>query len=251
MIMKGLLTIRLKERDKGSISLASRLTGIPSSKMLYPFIEEALRTNLGASLLYMIDRSAPFNRRHFERFMGALRYANGLSNERDEGSVPGNYADITPRVVIDYVLIMREKGLQQKLENAMEGVQISPDMDYIDLVFLSRICRDMGDRYIISGLPLDRLDAKGATRLFFSLMTESYYRNKARGTMKVLNARWYGNQELISKLVEDMASRYEQRYPARVVEAIEVNDAITMEAPRKTVKKKPIKASVKNAPASK
>ncbi|MDG6223902.1 MAG: hypothetical protein QCI82_00135 [Candidatus Thermoplasmatota archaeon] len=249
--MKGLLTIRLGDKEKGSIALASRLTGIPASKMLYPFIEEALRTNLGASLLFMIDRSAPFNRNHFQKFIGELRSADPHAGDNVSGTETVDHYGISPRLLLDSIWAMREIGLQQRLEQAMDGVQISPELDYIDIVFLSRLSRDLGERYIISGLPLDRLDARGATRLFFSLMTEAFYRHNARGTIKTLNTRWYGNQDLIAKLVEEMASRYERKYPARVVEAIEVNEASTVVAPKRPIKKRPVKAPVKTAAADK
>ena len=239
--MKGLFTIRLKDRDKEAISLSSKITGIPTSKMLYPFIDEGLRINLGASLLYLIDRSAPFNRGKFERFMDHIRSSKGQQMDPVDGREDIQPSDISPRVIIDYIWIMREIRLHQRLEQAMEGIQLSPELDCIELNVLRRLSRDLGERYITSGSPLNRLDAPGATRMFFSLMTEAYYRHNARGTLKTLNTRWYGNQDLISKLVEEMASRYEHKYPARVVEAIEVNDQISRELPRKTKKKKPIR----------
>jgi len=240
--MSEVLTLRLKGKDKDMLSFSSRLSGIPASKMLYPFIEEGIRMNLGASILFQIDRSTPLNRDRFERFIDALRERDADRSGPSGETLVDPLGGLMPRIVPDYFWMLRETKAVQRMEQAMLDIQFSPDVGYVEPSSLRSVCLATGEAYIAKGLSFSRIDLGQATRLFFQVMTGMTYRKYARGTEKALSTRWYTNQETVGKLVEEMAQRYESRYPARVVEAIEVKEAIPVEGPR-PVKKKQVSVS--------
>ena len=237
--MTDIMTLRLKGKDKELLSLASRLTGIPASKMLYPFLEEGIRINLGASILFQIDRSVQMNRNRYERFVDALRDRERVRSGTSGDLMEDPLRDLMPKIISDYFWMLRETKAIPRMEQAMADIQFTTDVGYIDPSMIQIACLSLGDAYIANGLPLNRIDLVQATRLFFHVMTSMTYRRYARGTEKALSTRWYTSQETINKLVEEMAERYESRYPARVVEAIEVKEAIPVEE-RPSVRKKPV-----------
>lgn len=228
-----IMTIRLKDRDKEMLGFSSKMTAIPASKLLYPFISEAIRINLGASLLLNIDRNQPFQRRRYEQFVDALKD----HEDRLQTDAPPSMESIqaeTPRVVLDFFWMFREVKAVERLETTMGEIQLSSDMEFLNASFRRTLCIALGDAYISRGLSLSKIEVDQARRIFFYLMTSHFYRNNAKGTAKALSVKWYSHQDLVNRLVDEMVSRYELRYPTKVVDAIEVREAIPVVS-KKTV----------------
>jgi hypothetical protein len=116
----------------------------------------------------------------------------------------------------------------------MGEIQFAQDMGFLNPSFHRALCTGLGDTYLSRGLSLAKIEVDPARRIFFYLMTSHFYNNNARGTAKALSAKWYSHQDLVNRLVEEMVSRYEFRYPIKVVDAIEVREAIPI------VSKKPV-----------
>ena len=70
--MGDLLTIRLDEREKDALALSSKLSEIPISKIIMPYITEGTKISLGGVLLFLIDRSITFDRRSFDVFTSMM-----------------------------------------------------------------------------------------------------------------------------------------------------------------------------------
>lgn len=243
--MTDVMTMRLKEKDKEMLSFSSKQTGIPSSKLLYPFISEAIRLNLGASILFNIDRNMPFQRGRFERFVESLK-GHDPRPRPDGGPDLEPQQETAPRIMLDFFWMFKEVKGAERLESAMQDVQVSQDMGFLTAPFMRSLCIGLGESYTSRGLSLVRIETDQARRLFFLLMTSHLYSNNAKGTAKALTAKWYSNQDLVNRLVEDMVIRYEARYPTKVVEAIEVREAIPV-VPRKPVQR-PFPPKAKSSP---
>jgi hypothetical protein len=199
--MADIMTIRLKDRDKEMLSFSSKMTAIPASKLLYPFISEAIRINLGATLLFYVDRNTPYQRARYERFVEDLKDHESSQQVETPPSMETTQ-ESTPRIVLDFFWMFREVKAADRIESTL------------------------GDIYVSRGLSLSKIEVDQARRIFFHLMTSHLYRNNAKGTARAISAKWYSHQDLVNKLVDEMVSRYELRYPAKVVDAIEVREAI-------------------------
>jgi hypothetical protein len=246
--MTDIMTLRLKDRDKEALYFSSKQTGIPSSKLLYPFISEAIGINLGASILFNLDRNAPYQRARYERFIEMIKTGEGRVAASEQPENMEETPEATPRIVLDFFWMMREVKAAERLEQAMGEIQFVQDMGFLTPAFHRSLCLALADMYLSRGLSTSRLEADQARRAFFHIMISHYYRNNAKGTSKSLSTKWYSHQELVNKLVEEMVGKYEMRYPTKVVEAIEVREAIPV-VPRKTVSKVPKPNPAQPAPA--
>jgi hypothetical protein len=241
--VSNLLTMRLKDREKDILSFTSRITAIPTSKMLHPFVSEAVKLNLGAAILFHIDRSSNFQRKKFEKFIS--RIWSGEDHETGDPTVGAE--GISPRIVTDFYWMFMEVKGTERLTQAMGDIEIATDLSFLDTNFLRGLCILLGDAYISKGYSMTKFETDPARRLFFAIMLGHYYRTNARGTARALTTKWYGYQDLVGKIVDDMCNRYELRYPTKVVEAIEVREAIPI-VQRVPVKRRqnPSAESVKN-----
>jgi hypothetical protein len=232
--MTDTMTIRLKDRDKETLAFTSMLTGIPSSKLLYPFLSEGVRVNLGATVLFNIDRNTPYQRARYERFIETLHGKGVKGHNPDVQTDLAPSQETTPRIVLDFFWMFKEVRAAEKMEQAMGEVQFAQDMGFVNVAFLRTLCLSLGEMYVSRGLSLSKIEIDQARRAFFYLMTSYNYQNNARGTGKVLAVKWYTHQDLVNKLVDEMVGRYEMRYPTKVVEAIEVREAIPV-VPKKHI----------------
>jgi hypothetical protein len=238
--LADIMTIRFKDRDKEALSFSSKMTGIPASKLLYPFISEAIRINLGAALLFNVDRNTPYQRAKYGRFVEALKdHETRLQSETPPSME--TILESTPRVVQDFFWMFREVKAAERIESAMGDIQLSLDMGFLNASFLRTLCISLADAYVSRGLSLSRIEVDQTRRIFFHLMTSHLYRNNAKGTARAISVKWYSHQDLVNKLVDEMVSRYELRYPAKVVEAIEVREAIPVVTKQPIIRTVPAK----------
>ena len=96
--MGNLLTIRLPDNEKEALELSSRLSEMPVSKVILPFISEGVKTSLGALLIQRIDRAYVYGRRNHEQFINIIMGpasspstgGSGVMADSLHGRIPGS-----------------------------------------------------------------------------------------------------------------------------------------------------------------
>lgn len=228
--MGNLFTVRLEDREKEVMNFSSKLSRMPVSKVINPFLHEGARSALGAALLFQIDRSTIVQKQMYRQFIDLIidpvRMTPGLP---EEGSFEQMFK-CTPRIVWDFFDLIKEAKVRQKLVAIMKGVEFHEEIDFIDPRALRFISYHLGDQYVTQGGSLSRMDYHLATKTFFHIMLHSYYRNNASGTSKSLSSQWYTHQDIISRIEEELIDRYEKKVRTKVVEAIEVTTESETEA---------------------
>ncbi|MGA1821124.1 MAG: hypothetical protein ACMUIG_01195 [Thermoplasmatota archaeon] len=220
--MGNLFTVRLEDKDKEVMNFSSKLSRMPVSKVINPFLKEGARSALGAALLFQIDRSTIVQKQMYRNFLDLIvdpiRLTPGMS---DEGSFEEMFK-CTPRIVWDFFDLIKEAKVRQKLSAVMKDIEFREEIDFIDTRSLRYISHQLGDIYVTMGGSLSRMDYHLATKTFFHIMLHSYYRNNASGTSKALSSQWYTHQDTVSKIEDELIERYERKVSTKVVEAIEV-----------------------------
>ena len=241
--MGELLTLRLEEKDKNALALASNLSELPISKVIIPFIEEGTRISLGSILLFHIDRSKVFNKRDLSNFttmiMEPTRTGEGMIRRS-----PDEVRNLSPRVVWDFFDLISEARIVKRLEEVMEEISIGMDPSYVTPYFLRTLCFKMGEEYLSSGGSLERLDYQLASEIFYSTMLSDFYRYNAQGTERALTSQLYTHQGMMKDLSKEMVDRYFERTRQRKFQAIE------MAAPAKK-RGRPPKKNRKSRPPAK
>ena len=220
--MSKLLSIRMDDREKKLMNFSSKMTRTPVSKLVSDYILDGARISLGSAILFHMDRTTIFSREAYNKFMRFLR----SSRSSDSGS-PDEYEnlfELSPGIIWDFFDLISEQKAKKRLRSIFEGVEIGEDLDYMEPKLIEDLCRTIGSAYVSEGGSLNKLDRKLALKVCFHQLMHLHYRNNARGTVKTLNSQWYTNRNSLSRMEDDLITRYEKRMERRVVEAVEVRD---------------------------
>ncbi len=236
--MADLLSIRVSEDMKSALTLSSKLSEAPVSKLLKPFLDEISRICLGASILFHIDRANTFKRERLDRFMRMLiePSISGSATLMDLGME--DIRNYSPRIIWDFLKVLEKHEGVRSMNEMFDGVEVN-GMFFINTPFLRAISYYMGSSYLTEGGSMETLDHQLATRQFFHLMLHYYYRHNARGTTKALNTQWYTHQAGILEIERSLLNEYINMTRRPVVEAIvvEEKDANTPPKVRKRTQK--------------
>ncbi|MGA1819480.1 MAG: hypothetical protein ACMUHU_00575 [Thermoplasmatota archaeon] len=220
--MSELLTLRMAENEKEALALSSRLSGMPISKVIMPFISEGAKVSLGAALLFRIDTNV-FKRDHFEDFIDLLQGTIKGGGSIFPAAVLDEHPNLIPRIIWDFFDLLVSTKAVQRMNAALEDVHIDMDTGFVNPEFLKVLCHSIGDSYLSMGGGLDSMNYQLAQELFFHRMLHFFYRANAKGTARALSTQWYSKGDLVSKIVGDMNDQYNERTESRVVEAIVVS----------------------------
>ncbi len=224
--MADLLSIRVSEDIKSALTLSSKLSEAPVSKLMKPYLDETSRITLGASILFHIDRGNPFRKERLERFMRMLiePSISGSATLMDLGME--DIRNYSPQIIWDFLKILEKQDGVMLMNDMFDGVEIDGRF-FINTSFLRAISYYMGSSYLTEGGGMETLDHQLATRQFFHLMLHYYYRHNAIGTTKALNTQWYTHQAGILKIEQDLLNEYIKMTRRPVVEAIVVEEKDT------------------------
>ncbi|MEA3557651.1 MAG: hypothetical protein U9R75_00180 [Candidatus Thermoplasmatota archaeon] len=235
--MSSLLTIRLQEKEKEALALASNLNEMPVSKTISPFISEGVKISLGAVLIHRIDRSSVFRKDTYAKFIEIMM---GPVNRSPQASGPftEDTHEKIPGIIWNFFDLMNETKCLQRINSTLEDIKIEMDTTFVTPENLRSLCFAVGDSYLSFGGPLTTMNYPLANEIFFKKMLYMLYRNNARGTVKALSTQWYANQDMLSKLAGEMNDMYVGRTRSGVVEAIEVTGKVKKKRGRPARKKK-------------
>ena len=220
--MTELLTLRMADNEKEALALSSRLSGMPISKVIMPFISEGSKVSLGAALLFRIDTNV-FKRDHFEEFIGLLQGGFKGGGNIFPTTILDEHPDLVPRIIWDFFDLLVTTKAVSRLNSSLEEVHLDMDTGFVNPEFLKVLCHSIGDSYLSMGAALDSMNYQLAQELFFHRMLHFFYRANAKGTARSLSTQWYSKGDLVSKIVKDMNDQYNERMEVRVVEAIVVS----------------------------
>ncbi len=229
--MTDLLSIRVSEDVKSALSLSSKLSEAPVSKLMKPFLNETSRICLGASILFHIDRANAFKRERLDRFMRMLiePSISGSATLMDLGME--DIRNYSPQIIWDFLNVLERQEGVRSMNEMFDGVEVGGRF-FINTPFLRAISYYMGSSYLTEGGDMKTLDQQLATRRFFHLMLHYYYRHNARGTTKALNTQWYTHQAGILEMEQSLLNEYIKMTRRPVVEAIVVEEKGAGKAPR-------------------
>jgi len=223
--MNNIMALRLQEPSRQVLGLCAYLSEMPISKLLNPFLNDGVRTMLGALIIHHIDRKLIFRRDSFGAFTEMLLSSGPDPVGRPSGLDPASLRDRLPRVLFDFFELMGELKAVQRMGSTFEGITIDMDASYMDPAAIRSLCRALGEAYISSGASLARLDYQRASGLFFHQMVLAFYRANARGTAKALTTQLYAHGDFLERLSTELKELYSERTKAGVVEAIVVSGA--------------------------
>ncbi len=229
--MTNLLSIRVSEDIKSALTLSSKLSEAPVSKLMKPFLDEISRISLGASILFHIDRGNAFKRERLERFMKMLiePSISGSATLMDLGME--DIRNYSPQIIWDFLKVLERQEGVRSMNEMLDGVKLDGNF-FINTSFLRAISYYMGSSYLTEGGDMKTFDQQLATGRFFHLMLHYYYRHNAIGTTKALNTQWYTHQAGILKIEQTLLNEYIKMTRRPVVEAIVVEEKDTNKATR-------------------
>lgn len=217
------MTLRLQDPSRQVLGLCAYLSEMPVSKLLNPFLNEGVKTMLGALIIHHIDRKLIFRRDSFVAFTELLLSSGPDLMGRSAVSEPALIRDRVPRLLFDFFELMGELKVVQRMGSTFEGINVEMDASYMDAATIRTLCRSLGEAYISSGASLERLDYQRAIELYFHQMVLGFYRANARGTAKALTTQLYAHGDFLEKLSLELKELYTERTRAGVVEAIVVS----------------------------
>lgn len=228
---KALFAIKLLQHEKAAMNFTAKECDITLSKMYYPSIMGGVHDWLGITVLFKLDinNHLPIERyiTYFDQTLASK--PDGTPAERENDAQLREIGPISkevPPIILTFLTIIEKKEVQQRMTTLFPKIEFQPSEVFLGSLRLRDLIHELGRQYLQKCTDFKKADFNLMKDIYFSMMLKEYFRSTAVGSLKTLQAEWYGKRASINAMRNILIKEYNSLFTIKPIEAIQLNAGI-------------------------